>query len=152
MQQTIKKVGDDIEGLKMNTAVSSLMILLNELEALPSVPQSAYKTLLILLAPFAPHAASELWEKAGFEGDISAQSWPAYDKAAIASGNGKVAVQVNGKVRGSIEVPAGATEGDALDVARKEPAIAKWLALGKEQKAVYVAGRIISFVVTADPA
>jgi len=151
LNKTIKKVGEDIEGLKFNTAVSALMILLNEFETLQEIPRDAYKTLLILLTPFAPHATSELWENAKFEGDISGQSWPIYDKAAMVGGTAKVAVQVNGKVRGSIMVPQGASEGEALDMARKEPAVAKWLALGKEEKAVYVAGRIISFAVSTDP-
>jgi leucyl-tRNA synthetase len=151
LHQTIKKVGEDIEGLKMNTAVSSLMILLNELESLPSVSQFAYKTLLLLLQPFAPHMASELWEKAELGGDILAQPWPAYDESKIIASTVRVAIQVNGKVRGSIEVPAGAPEEEVLSMARKEPAIAKWLALGKEEKAVYVAGRIISFAVRVDP-
>ncbi len=96
LHQSIKKVTDDIENLKMNTAVSSLMILLNQLSELEEVPQAAYKTFLQLLAPFAPHMSAELWEKSGW-GDISSEPWPAFDPAKILSNMANVALQINGK-------------------------------------------------------
>jgi leucyl-tRNA synthetase len=143
LHQTIKKVGEDLEALKMNTAISSLMILLNELETLPNVPKAAYGMFLALLAPLAPHIANELAEKAG--ADISA--WPSYDDAKLASATVVVAVQVNGKTRGTVELAPGAGEEEALAAARSEAGAAKWLALGKEVKAVYVPGKVISFVI-----
>ncbi|HVU80144.1 MAG TPA: leucine--tRNA ligase [Candidatus Paceibacterota bacterium] len=143
LHQTIKKVGEDLDGLKMNTAISSLMILLNELETLPNVPKTAYGAFLALLAPLAPHMANELAEKAG--ADISA--WPSYEEAKLASATVVVAVQVNGKTRGTVELAPGAGEEEALAAARGEAGVAKWLALGKEVKAVYVPGKVISFVI-----
>ncbi len=148
LHQTIKKIGDDIEQLKFNTAISSLMILLNAFEEGETVSKDAYKIFLQLLAPLAPHMTSEMWEKAGFEGDLVAQSWPQFDPAKIVATTVPVAVQVNGKVRATLELSPEAGEEEALAAARNHPAVAKWLSLGKEVKAVYVAGKIVSFVVS----
>ncbi len=138
LNQTIKKVGEDIEQLKMNTAVSALMILLNELEKTPSL--EAYKIFLQLLFPFAPHMASELAQMRG----ISLAEWPAYDASKLISATVTVAVQVNGKVRGKVELAPDAAEAEALQAAR---AVAeKWLT-GPEKKAIYVPGKIINLVV-----
>jgi len=138
LNQTIKKVGDDIESLKMNTAVSALMILLNELEKSPS--REAYEIFLQLLAPFAPHMASELAEKHSI--DLSV--WPVYDKSKLIAETIKIAVQVNGKVRGTIELPVDASEDEAVRLARA--AAGKWLT-ATEKKVIYVPGKIINFVV-----
>jgi len=143
LHQTIKKVSDDLESLKFNTAVSSLMILLNELESLSSVPKDAYKTFLQLLAPLAPHMAAELAEAQGVSLDV----WPVVDQSKLASATVSVAVQVNGKLRATLELPADMGEGEALTTARAEANVAKWLALGKEVRAVYVPGKVINFVI-----
>ncbi len=147
--QTVKKVGEDIENLKFNTAISSLMILLNELEKLEDVPNETYRALLLMLAPLAPHIASELWEKAGFEDEVTAQPWPHYDESKIVAATVQVAVQVNGKMRATIALQSGIGEEEALQAARADQNVAKWLALGKEERAVYVAGKVINFVVTS---
>ena len=139
LNQTIKKVGEDIEVLKMNTAVSALMILLNEIEN--GAPKAAYETFIKLLAPFAPHMASELAEKHY----ISLAEWPKFDPAKLVSESVIVAVQVDGKVRAKIELSAGASEEEALATARAEPVVAKWLGVGGEKRALYVPGKIISF-------
>lgn len=147
LHQTIKKVTEDIENLKMNTVVSSLMILLNALEEQPSVSQDVYKIFLQLLAPLAPHLTSELWEKAGFESEVTVQPWPQFDASKILATTVPVAVQVNGKLRATIELSPTAGEEEALSAARADAQVQKWLVLGKEVKAVYVAGKIISFVI-----
>ena len=136
INQTIKKVGDDIESLKMNTAVSALMILLNELEKSPS--REAYKIFLQLLAPFAPHIACELAEKQ----NINLAEWPVYDKSKLIAETIKIAVQVNGKVRGTIELPIDAPEEEAVRLARA--AAGKWLT-ATEKKVIYIPGKIINF-------
>jgi len=122
----------------MNTAVSALMILLNGIEA--GASKAAYETFIKLLAPFAPHMASELAEKHSI--DLSV--WPAYDESKLIAETIKIAVQVNGKVRGTIELPVDAPEEKALAAARI--VAGKWLENG-EKKAVYVPGKIVSFVV-----
>jgi len=136
LNQTIKKVGDDIESLKMNTAVSALMILLNDLEKSPS--REAYKIFLQLLAPFAPHIACELAEKQ----NINLAEWPVHDKSKLIAETIKIAVQVNGKVRGTIELPVDAPEEEAVRLARA--AAEKWLT-ATEKKVIYVPGKIINF-------
>ncbi len=147
LQQTIKKVGDDVESLKMNTAISSLMILLNRMEEGKQISAAAYKTFLQLLAPFAPHMAFELWEQIGESRLISQVSWPQYDQTKLVSATVPVAVQVNGKLRATLELPADMGEGEALAAARAEANVQKWLALGKEIRAVYVPGKVINFVI-----
>jgi leucyl-tRNA synthetase len=149
LNRTIEKVGGDIEAMHFNTAISQLMILTNHLTELERVPRSAYETLLRLLSPLAPHIAHELWEMRGNETSISGAGWPAFDPAKTVSDAVVIGVQVNGKVRGTVTLKTDTEETAALDAARKEPSVAKWLA-GREEKAVYVPGRIISFVVKAD--
>lgn len=138
LHQTIKKIGEDIEGLKFNTAVSSLMILLNELEKAPA--KNAYDTFVRLLAPFAPHIAHELAERHG----IDLSLWPAFDPAKLASASVRLGVQVNGKLRGAIELSPQASQNEAVALAKADPAVAKWLG-AEEAKVVYVPGKILSF-------
>lgn len=141
LNQTIKKIGDDIEGLKMNTAVSSLMILLNELEQ--GAPRPAYESFVRLLSPFAPHMASELAEKHS----IDLSTWPLYDESKLAANTAKIGIQVNGKLRASLELSPSATKDEAVAAARANPAVEKWLAHGTIGKIIYVPGKILSFAV-----
>lgn len=143
VHKTVKKVSEDIEHLKMNTAVSALMIVLNEFEKLEMVSKDSYTVFLRLLAPLAPHIAHELAER----NNIVPTEWPKADGAKLASGSVTVAVQVNGKVRASLELPAQATQEQALAAARAHPAVEKWLKGGKEKKIIYVPGKIINLVV-----
>ncbi|MEK7068347.1 MAG: class I tRNA ligase family protein, partial [Patescibacteria group bacterium] len=145
VHQTIKKVGDDIAALKMNTAVSALMILLNKLEE--GAPKDAYKIFIQLLMPFAPHIAHELAERAGWDwsGSPPAGGWPAYDEAQLVAAQLVVAVQVNGKVRATVSLAADAPEDEALAAAKA--AAAKWIGKSEVKKAVYVPGRVINFIV-----
>ncbi len=143
VNQTIKKVGEDIENLKLNTAVSALMILLNAMEK--ETPRTAYVPFLQLLAPFAPHLASELLERLGETNPLQL-NWPTYDESKLLDAMQTIAVQVNGKVRGSIELPAGAGEEEALSLARSNPAVAKWLEGKTEKRALFVPGKIVNFV------
>ena len=145
MNQTIKKVGDDIENLKMNTAISSLMILLNEFEKMPVVPQSAYRTLLQLLAPFAPHIASELWAESGATTDLSTETWPVADGSKLKGASTKIAVQINGKTRGEFEIATDADK-DALEKAAKE-AMAERLKGKVVSRTIIVPNRLINFVI-----
>lgn len=140
LNQTIKKVGEDIASLKMNTGVSALMILLNELEKRPVRP--AYEAFIALLAPFAPHVASELAERHGI--DLSA--WPTFDESKLLEATATVAVQIGGKVRGTITLSPDASQDDALMAAKGVPAIAKWLEGKALKKAVYVPGKVLNLV------
>ncbi len=114
LHQTIQKATEDIEGLRFNTAIAALIELNNQLVSLGEVPQAVAKQFLILLSPFAPHIAEELWELAGFgRGDLSHQNWPEWDAAKAAEDMIVVPIQVNGKMRGQVEVPV-STEEDAI--------------------------------------
>ena len=97
--RTIKKVTEDIEGLKMNTAIAALMSLLNDIQGFGGINKAEFKTYLILLNPFAPHMTEELWQQAGFEGMLNEAEWPKYDEAKCADSTVEIAVQVNGKIR-----------------------------------------------------
>jgi leucyl-tRNA synthetase len=114
LHQTIQKVTEDIEGLRFNTAIAALIELNNQLVSSDEVPQAVAKPFLILLAPFAPHIAEEIWELASYgRGDLSRQSWPEWDAAKAAEDMIVVPIQVNGKIRGQVEVPV-STEEDAI--------------------------------------
>ncbi|MYC70547.1 MAG: leucine--tRNA ligase [Gemmatimonadetes bacterium] len=114
LHQTIQKVTEDIEGLRFNTAIAALIELNNQLVSSDEVPQAVARPFLILLSPFAPHVAEELWELAGFgRGNLSRQSWPYWDAAKAAEDMIVVPIQVNGKMRGQVEVPV-STEEDAI--------------------------------------
>ena len=104
--RTIKKVTEDIEGLKMNTAIAALMSLLNDIQGFGSINRAEFKTYLILLNPFAPHMTEELWQQAGFEGMLNEAEWPKYDEAKCADSTVEIAVQVNGKIKARINVAA----------------------------------------------
>lgn len=147
MHQSIESVTADIEALKFNTAISQLMIFANKLGEYKEVPRHAFETLLVLLSPLAPHLTHELWEQTGHADDIRLSSWPVADQTKLSKASVTVGVQVNGKVRGSVTLSAEATQEEALAAARAHEGVSKWLALGREVKAVYVPGRIISFVV-----
>ena len=146
VEQTVKKVGDDVEAFKFNTAVSQMMILLNAVEKEKTIGKEQWKKFLQILNPFAPHLAHELAERAGFVRE-EWERWPTVDTSKLASGFLRVGVQINGKVRGSIELTTSSTQKEALAAARAHPAVSKWLAEGREVKALYVPCKIVSFVV-----
>jgi leucyl-tRNA synthetase len=147
IEQAVKKVSEDIEAFKFNTAISQMMICLNAFEKEGTVGRMQWEKFLQIFAPFAPHIADELWEDLGHAESIHISAWPSADVSKLVSATVTIAVQINGKVRGSIELATDAPEAEALAAARANPAVAAWLAKGKEVKTIYVPGRIINFVV-----
>jgi len=147
MQRTIKKVGEDVEALRFNTAIAELIKLNNEITGLPSVPRKLAETLTLLLAPFAPHVAEELWQRLGHEGSLARHDWPAYDESKLAESTMELAVQVNGKVRDKITVAAGAAEGDILSLAESAERVRPWLEGKTLRKRLYVPKKLVNFVV-----
>ncbi len=139
------KISEDGDRFKFNTGVAALMILMNELEAAPSISRDSLASLTIMLAPFAPHLAEDLWEKIGGEGSIHTQTWPAAELAATVLH--EVVVQVNGKRRGSIMLAADVPEEVAAQEARIVPPVAAALFGKEEKRIIYVPGKIINFVV-----
>ncbi|MET0410673.1 MAG: class I tRNA ligase family protein, partial [Polyangiaceae bacterium] len=147
MHRTVRKVQEDIEALRFNTAISALMIYVNHLAALPVLPRVALERLIQCLAPFAPHMAEELWQQLGYHASIADVPWPSYDAALCVDDVVEVPVQVNGKVRGRLLLPPDADEDRARALALDDAAIQASLA-GKElKKVIYVPGRVLNLVV-----
>jgi leucyl-tRNA synthetase len=147
LHKTIKKVGDDLENLNFNTAISALMILVNEMYALDVRPVSVLRSLVQLLAPLAPHIAEELWQRLGGQGFVSAAPWPDYDPALVQDDVITMAVQVNGKTRGTIEIGVQASEDDALASARTVNAVKNALEGRNVAKIIYKPGKILNIIV-----
>lgn len=147
LHKTIKKVGDDIEAMRFNTAVSAMMILVNEMSSLETVPQDLYEKLLVILSPFAPHMAEELWEMLRHKELIARASWPKYDEAMTIDNEVVIPVQVNGKLRDTITVSADASKEMIEQAARASEKVQK--SIGKKEiiRVVVVPGKLCNFVV-----
>ena len=145
--RTIKKVTEDIEGLKMNTAIAALMSLLNDIQGSGSINRAEFKTYLILLNPFAPHMTEELWQQAGFEGMLNEAEWPKYDEAKCADSTVEIAVQVNGKIKARISVAADISAPDAIAAARADGAVAAAIDGKNIIKELYVPKKLVNIVV-----
>ena len=130
IHKTIKKVSDDIEAMKFNTAIATMMSLVNDFYA-NGVSKGDMKALLVMLSPFAPHIAEEMWEHLGFEGMACEQAWPEYDQAKTVAAEVQIAVQVAGKVRANVVVPSGAEDDEVVAIAMADGRIQKQ-AEGKE--------------------
>jgi leucyl-tRNA synthetase len=147
LHQTIAKVTEDIEAMRFNTAISALMELTNAAYKWPQMPRAAAESLVLLLAPLAPHLAEELWQRLGFKESLAYHAWPVADSALLKADVLEIPVQVNGKVRGRISVPAEAQEAEVIEIAKADQNVGKHLAGQSVQRAIYVRGRIVNFVV-----
>ena len=145
--RTIKKVGEDIDALKANTAIAQLMIFVNELNDHGGATRAEYEVLLQLLNPFAPHLTEELWQQLGHDTQLAYTPWPAYDEAKCVEQTIEIAVQVNGKVKARIRVPAAIEQADALAAAKAEPAVAAAIAGKAIAKEIYVKGKLVNIAV-----
>ena len=147
LHETIKKVGDDIEGLRFNTAISQMMILLNALQKEPALPRSAMLDVLRILAPFAPHITEELWARVGETGSVMQAGWPNFDPAKLVADTMKIVIQVNGKHRGELIVGTAATETEITELASNNAKILPHLAGKPLKKSIYVKNRLINLLV-----
>jgi leucyl-tRNA synthetase len=145
--RTVKKVTDDVEAMRFNTAISAMMILTNHLHGIDSPPRKALETLVLLLSPFAPHLAEELWERLGHAPSVADQPWPTYDPALTVDAEVEIAVQVNGKVRGRITLARDADEATARAAALADAGVQPHVAGKTVKKLVYVPGRIVNVIV-----
>jgi leucyl-tRNA synthetase len=143
---TIKKVTEDIEGLAFNTAISQMMIFVNAFTNLESIPISAMRTFLVLLNPFAPHITSDLWQQLKSPGDITGQSWPAYDAQVLVEDEVDIVLQVNGKVRDRIKLPLDATNADLEAAALANEKVRKALGGQTVRKVVVVPNKLVNVV------
>ena len=147
IHQTIKKVTEDYENLKFNTAIASLMSLSNDMRAAGKITKADFKTYIILLNPVAPHLTEELWQIAGFEGKLNQTSWPSYDEKKLVKDEFEMPVQINGKVRGKVIMPINANKDDAIEAAKNDSNIANHIADKEIRKIIYVPGKILNIVV-----
>ncbi len=146
MHKTIKKVTEDIEAMKFNTAVAAMMTLLNEMYAAGSVNKAELRSLLIILNPFAPHITEEMYSNL-YGGILSEQQWVKYDEKLCVDSVLEVAVQVNGKIKAKINVPAEAEQDEVLGLAKAEAAVAAAIDGKNIVKEIYVKGRLVNIVV-----
>ena len=145
VHKAIKKVSEDIEAMKFNTAIAALMSLVNDFYA-NGASRGDMKALLLMLSPFAPHMCEELWEMAGYGGQVCLQTWPEYDESKTVAATTQMAVQVSGKVKANIVVPTDASDAEIVSAALADPKVAK-LAEGKDLvKSIVVKGKLVSLI------
>ena len=147
VNKTIRKVGEDIENLKYNTAIAAMMALLNDFAANGGVTREEYRILLILLNPFAPHMTEEIWETLAYGGQLAHAEWPSYDESKCVESTVEIAVQINGKIRARLTIPADADQAAALAAAKADEKIAAAIAAGTIVKELYVPGKLVNIVV-----
>lgn len=147
IHQTIKKVSEDYENLKFNTAIAQLMTLLNEFNNLDKISKEQYKIFLILLNPVCPHITEEIWQRMGYEGYVHESSWPEYDESKTILDVIELPIQVNGKLRATVEINREASEDEVYEKAVKDDVVAKYLEGKNVVKKIYVKGRIFNIIV-----
>src|SRR5438552_4731400 len=147
LHQTIQKVTADTESLDYNTAIAAMMEYVNLVREQGAGSRQAVEPLLIMLAPYAPHLAEELWSLLGHEGSICTATWPSFDERLAAAGDVEVVVQVNGKVRGRVTVSRGASEAEVVALAMQDESVRKFVDGKPVRKTIYVQDRLLNFVV-----
>jgi leucyl-tRNA synthetase len=146
VHKCVKKVGEDIVGLRFNTAVSAMMILVNELRG-AAIPKEAAKTLVLLVSPFAPHLAEELWQRLGGEKTLAYEPWPTFDPELVKESRIEIGVQVNGKARSAIQIDVDADEETAKSLALADEKVKAFVDGKTIKKVIYVKGKIVNVIV-----
>lgn len=145
--KTIKKVGEDIENFNFNTAISSMMIFVNELEKQEYISRELFETVLKLISPFAPHISEELWFLLGHDKSIYFEKWPNYDEQKIVSTTTTIIIQIGGKIRASVSFSKGLGEKQIRDTVESMAEVKKWLNNKTIKRVVFVPDRLINFVI-----
>jgi leucyl-tRNA synthetase len=147
VHQTIKKVGEDIVALRFNTAISQLMIFVNEAMKLEKLPRRELELFVQLLAPFAPHVAEELWEQLGHNRSLAYEPWPSFDEKKTLEDQIEVVLQVNGKVRGKLLVPQGVDQASIEKLALKDPNVLRHTEGKEVRRVIVVPNKIVNIVI-----
>ena len=147
MHETIKKVSEDYEKMKFNTAIAQMMTLVNEMVQKGSVTKGEYKTLLLLLSPVAPHICEEIWQAQGYGAPVYTQPWPSFDEKHLVRDEVEIAVQINGKVKGKLMVPVTLTKEEAQAELPNKDEVKKLIGDKQIVKCIYVPGRLLNLVV-----
>ncbi|MDY2611595.1 MAG: leucine--tRNA ligase [Oscillospiraceae bacterium] len=145
--KTVKKVTEDIEQLKFNTAIAAMMALLNDIADTGSINHAEYKALLIMLNPFAPHMTEEIWEQQGFGGMLNQQKWVGFDPEKCAEATVEIVVQLAGKIKARLHLAADSSKEEVLAAAKAEPAVAALIQGKSVVKEIYVPGKLVNLVV-----
>lgn len=147
IHKTIKKVSDDFDRLRFNTAIAGLIELNNELVALPKIPREVAEPFVLMLSPIAPHVCEELWERLGHSRSLAYERWPSYDAALLVEDKLEVVVQINGKTRGKLIVPVQADEASIRDLVLVDEQLKKHIDGKTLRKVIYVKGRLVNLVI-----
>jgi len=147
VHQTIRKVGDDIEAMKYNTAIAQLMTLSNRFAELEKIRREDFERFMLLLSPFAPHIAEELWERLGHKGTLAREQWPSWDQAKLVTATVTIALQVNGKLRGQMEMPADCGQDEMQKAALAHAKVQAHVQGKTVRKVIVVPGRLVNVVV-----
>ena len=147
LHQTIRKVSSDTESLQYNTAIAAMMEYVNVLKEQDAARKDQLTPLIVMLAPYAPHIAEELWEALGGKGSVFEQRWPSFDERLASAGDVEIALQVNGKLRSRLTVPRGTGEQEVLALALADEAVKKFVNGKKVRKVIYVQDRLLNLVV-----
>lgn len=147
MHKTIKKVSDDIESMKFNTAIAAMMTLLNEIYNVGSITKKEFRDFLIILNPFAPHVTEELYQMIGCEGVLDEQEWVTYDEALCKDDTIEIVCQINGKVKSKLTIPTDAAKDDVIALAKADEAIVKATEGKNIVKEIYVPNKLVNLVV-----
>jgi len=147
LHKTIKKVSEDIEEFKLNTAISAMMILVNKFCEQEKISRAAYEIFLKILSPFAPFIAAEIWQALGNDSNLAQESWPVFDQDLARDETIQLSVQINGKLRDTIEAPVDISEDAAKELVLQSKKVQKWLEGHEIVKIIYVKGRLVSIVV-----
>lgn len=147
MHKTIKKVSDDIESMKFNTAIAAMMTLLNEIYNVGSITKKEFRDLLIILNPFAPHVTEELYQMIGCEGVLDEQEWVTYDEALCKDDTIEIVCQINGKVKSKLTIPTDAAKDDVIALAKADEAIVKATEGKNIVKEIYVPNKLVNLVI-----
>lgn len=144
--KTVKKVGEDIESLRFNTAISQMMIFVNEATKLVQRPRSIMENFVLLLAPFAPHIAEELWQRLGHSDSLTYEPWPGFDPMKVIDDTVEVVLQINGKVRSRVQVPLNTSEKELENLALKDENIRRHMDGKRIAKTIIVKNKLVNLV------
>ncbi|MDT3389359.1 MAG: leucine--tRNA ligase [bacterium] len=147
LHKTIKKVTEDTATLNFNTAISQMMVYINDLSKLETLPREAWEPLILMVAPYAPHLAEELWEKAGHKPSVANVGWPKYDEAMTIDDEIQIVCQINGKVRAKLMLPRDSSKDQIIAAAKANENVKKYLENAVVVKEIVVPGKLVSFVV-----
>ncbi|HLD56374.1 MAG TPA: class I tRNA ligase family protein, partial [Candidatus Omnitrophota bacterium] len=146
LHRVIKKVTDDLESLKFNTAISALMIFLNEESNQENHSREALEKFILLLAPFAPHMAEELWERLGHKKTLAYEPWPVYEARFLVETEVEIVIQIAGKIRSRMTIPKGLSESELKERVFSDETIKKWIDGKTVQKFIVVPNRLVNII------